>query len=93
MTYIGNRVNATFIPDNFDHVLLAIEIMILPPIFVKIIWVTLGHSPGLFVAPADREFCVAVKRLNGLEIFSISVHQHPAGAWDIVRNNPSVMFD
>ena len=28
MISIGNRVNAAFIPDNFDHVLIAVEIMI-----------------------------------------------------------------
>ena len=33
------------------------------------------HSLGLFVPPATRGFCVAVKRLNGLEIYSISVHR------------------
>ena len=39
MTCIGNRTNAAFIPDNFDHVLIAVEIMILPPIFVETIWI------------------------------------------------------
>ena len=39
MTCIGSRVNATFIPDNFDHVLIAVLIMILPPIFVRMIWI------------------------------------------------------
>ena len=29
VTCIGNRVNATFIPDYFDHVLIAVDIMIL----------------------------------------------------------------
>ena len=28
MTYTGNRVNATFIPDNFDHILIAVYITI-----------------------------------------------------------------
>ena len=74
MTCIGSRVNATFIPDNFDHVLIAVDITTLPAIFVKILWILSCHSPGLFVAPAIRVFCVAVKRLNGLEICSISVH-------------------
>ena len=36
---------------------------------------------------------VAVKRLNWLEICSISVHQNPAGAWNIVHTNQSVMCD
>ena len=57
MTCTGNRVNATFIPDNFDHVLIAVEIMILPAKFVKIIWILLAihlaclwHQPtGAFV--------------------------------------------
>ena len=40
------------------------------------------HSPGLFVAPATRRFCVAEKDLNGLEIHYISVHQHSGGEWD-----------
>ena len=35
MTCIGNRVNAAFIPDKFDRVVIAVRIMILPPIFVK----------------------------------------------------------
>ena len=73
MTCIGISENATFIPDNFDHVLIAVDIMILPAIFVILI-----HLPGLFVAPATRGFCVAVKRLKGLEICSISAHQHSA---------------
>ena len=54
MTCTGNRVNATFIPDNFDHVLIAVEIMILPAKLVKIIWILLAihlaclrHQPGL----------------------------------------------
>ena len=51
------------------------------------------YALGFFVAPATRGFCVEVKRLNGLEICSISVHQHSAGAWNIVRTNPAVMFD
>ena len=50
-----------------------------------------SHSLGLFVAPTTRAFCVAVKRLNGLEISNISMHQHSAGACIIVRTNPSVM--
>ena len=37
------------------------------------------RSPGLFVAPATRGFCVTVKRLNGHEICYISVHHHSAG--------------
>ena len=77
----------------FYHVLIAVDIMILSAIFVKIIWILFAISPGLFVAPATRGFCVAVKCLNGLEIYSISVHQHSAGAWNIVRTKPSVMFD
>ena len=28
MTWIGNRVNATFMPDNIDHILTAVDIMI-----------------------------------------------------------------
>ena len=60
--------------------------MILPPIFIKAIWIRLGHSPGLFVAPAAGGFCDAVKRLDGLEILSISVHQHSAGEWNIVKS-------
>ena len=35
MTCMGNRVNATIVTDNFDHVLIAVDIMILPAIFVK----------------------------------------------------------
>ena len=39
MTCIGNRVNATFIPNNFLPCLIAVEIMIFPPIYVKTIWI------------------------------------------------------
>ena len=30
--------NAAFIPDNIDHVLIAVDIMILPPVFVETMW-------------------------------------------------------
>ena len=57
MTCIGNRVNAKSIPDNVDHVFIAVEIMLLPVIFVKVIWISLAihlaclwHQPtGAFV--------------------------------------------
>ena len=39
LTCIGNRENGAFIPDNFNHVLISAEIMILPSIFVKMIWI------------------------------------------------------
>ena len=42
---------------------------------------------------SDRFFCVAVKRLNGPEICSISVHQHSVGAWNIVCNHPLAVFN
>ena len=93
MTCIGNRVNATSIPDNFDHISIAVEIATLPPIFIEIIWIRLGHTPGLFVAPAEMGFFVAVNHLNGLEICSISVQQNSAGAWYIACNNPSVIYN
>ena len=37
MICTGNRVNAAFIPENFDRVLIAIKIMILSPILVEAI--------------------------------------------------------
>ena len=35
MTCIGNGANAAFVPDNFEHVLIAVESKTLNPIFVK----------------------------------------------------------
>ena len=39
MTCIDNRVNATFMHENFDHVLIAVDVMILPAIFIEIMWI------------------------------------------------------
>ena len=35
----ANGVNGAFNPDNFDHVLMAVEIMISLQTFVKMIWI------------------------------------------------------
>ena len=91
MTCTGNKVNAIFIPNNFDHVLIAVDIMIFLESQNNMDLAC--YSPGLFVAQATRGFRAVVKRLNWLEICFISVHQHSAGAWNIVRTNPSVVFN
>ena len=84
-TCVSSRVNVAFIPDNLDHVLVDMYIILLAIIFVKNDMDLVCHSPGLFVAPATRGFCAPVKRLDELRICSIPVPQHSAGAWNVVH--------